>query len=449
MDVKTMSILTILVLAAAIIGSQSLGYAAEEPGRLYAGTAKVDITPSEEIATDLVGKKLKIFENLYARALVLKTDETSLAIVSLDLILFGSAKVVAEAKAKWGVDHVILSSTHTHAAMAPEGLILTPRARGGDRLDWTRAGNPEDFVDWPSLSEDPWYAETEEKIVAAIGEASRNLFPARIVAGTAPYESVYLGSNRRYVTPDGTGRNRWGNPDRLPTEPRDPTIRVIRVEDEAGNPRVLLVHYACHPAMTGGAGYTSADYPGAMADYIEKELGTDCMAMFLQGAAGDQDPYDLNVADGHLRIALYRQAGIALGKAALRVSKNMPSPRGADTNIRIEESMVPIAYRDGKGSTKACVMTVLINDNLAMVTIPGEALVQHQLNLADGSPVPNTLLLGYAYSGRGCPFLIYVPTEKAAREGGYSATECVFVEGAAGRNMVNAGLACITHLLEN
>ena len=88
------------------------------PSPLYAGTAKVDITPPAEDAVDLTNNDLQIHENIDARVVVLKTDDVSLAIVSLDLILFSSAKVVADAKAQWGVDHVILSSTHTHSTVS-------------------------------------------------------------------------------------------------------------------------------------------------------------------------------------------------------------------------------------------------------------------------------------------------------------------------------------------
>lgn len=134
---------------------------------------------------------------------------------------------------------------------------------------------------------------------------------------------------------------------------------------------------------------------------------------------------------------------ITLAQEALRVPKSMPTPDKNETSLQIKEIMVPIAYRNGEGSTEACVTTVMINKDLALVTIPGEPLVQHQLNLAAESPVRDTLMLGLAYSGQGAPFLVYVPTEQAAKEGGYSGTECVFVEGAAGKNMVNAALECI------
>ena len=93
-------------------------------------------------------------------------------------------------------------------------------------------------------------------------------------------------------------------------------------------------------------------------------------------------------------------------------------------------------------------MTAVINNELALVTIPGEIFIQHQLNLREKSPLANTFLLGVAYVGAGSPFLIYIPTVQAAKEGGYGAdiNRCSFVSADAGDRMVNAALVSIRDL---
>ena len=93
-----------------------------------------------------------------------------------------------------------------------------------------------------------------------------------------------MAHNRRLVR-DGRVSALWENPDRRPTQPIDPTVGVLRVEDLSGKPRAFAVHYACHPVALMGAGVISRDFPGAMVDHIEQELGVDCLAMFLQGAS--------------------------------------------------------------------------------------------------------------------------------------------------------------------
>jgi len=435
--------LGVIVIMAAF-GTGLGAYGANDDGRLYAGTAKADITPPEEDAVDLLGKKLKLRDHLYARALVLKSGDTSLAIVALDLILFASEKVVAEAKQQWGVDHVILCSSHTHSAMAPKGLIVRPHSGN----DWTRAGkDPGEMVDWPSLSEDPWYAATEEKIVAAIGEAASNLFPATISAVRGHFESAYMAHNRRLVLPNGRVRPLWANPNRIPTEPVDPTVGVIRVNDEAGRVRAFLVNYACHPVSSANSGYLHRDFPGSTVDYIEEQLGDQCMAMFVQGAEGDQDPYDMG--GGEHGFNVMKQCGISLAKGALRLARSMGPTRGPrGTSIEATESLLKIKYRRGDEFSNVLVSTVVINDEIALFAIPGEPFIQHQIDLTARSPLPNTFLLGLAYSGAGTPFTVYIPTERAVKEGGYGATEASYVEAGAGAKMVKEALASIEAMIE-
>lgn len=415
---------------------------AADASAFQAGTAKVEITPSADSAVDLFGQPLRLRDPLFARVLVLKDEKVSIAIVSVDLIVFASQKVIAEAKAKWGVDHVILSATHTHAGMNPRGMLIKPPAAP----DWTRSNKaPAETVDWPELSADPWYAETEAKIVAAIGKAMQNRFAARIVAGKGPFESAYMAHNRRLVR-DGRVSALWENPDRRPTQPIDPTVGVIRVDDLSGKPRAFAVHYACHPVALMGAGVVSRDFPGAMVDYVEQELGDDCLAMFLQGAQGDLDPYDLHNLRGENRFNIARQSGISLAKGALGLAKEL-NGSGQSPKLQVKESLLAIPNRNGNKTTDVGLLTVLIGRDLALVAIPGEPFIQHQLDLTRQSAVANTFILGLAYHGQGTPFVVYIPTVQAVREGGYGATECSFLAADAGEKMVAEAVLSIRQLI--
>jgi len=417
---------------------------AAETHDFFAGTAKVEITPAEGAAVSLVGQPLASREPLYARVLVLKDKQVSLAIVSLDLIVFSSQKVIATAKQKFGVDHVILSATHTHAAMAPRGLHIKPPTLP----DWTRSGkDPGATIDWPGLSADPWYAATEEKVIAAIGTAMQSLFPAQLIAGKGSFHSAYMAHNRRLVR-DGRATAMWENPDRRPTQPIDPTVGVIRIEDLTGKPRAMAVQYACHPVALMGAGVVSRDYPGAMVDHLEQSLGPDCMAMFLQGASGDLDPYDLHNLRGENRFNISQRAGVSLAQGALRVAEALKAkPASQHAAIHVKESLLTIPYRHGNQTTEIGLLTVVIGRDFALVAIPGEPFIQHQLDLAAKSPAATTLILGLAYYGKGTPFVVYIPTAQAVKEGGYGATECSFVAADAGATMVEHAAATIRDLL--
>jgi neutral ceramidase len=430
------------ILTLALLNPTISTHAETAPSQFFAGTAKVEITPTADVAVDLSGKPLTLRDPLFARVLVLKDKNVSIAIVSVDLIVFASKKVIDEAKAKWGVDHVILSATHTHVGMNPRGMLIQPPAKP----DWTRSGKaPAESIDWPGLSSDPWYAQTEEKIIAAIGTAAKNLFPARMVSGKSPFESAYMAHNRRLVTEKGVTAF-WENPNRIPTKPLDPTIGVVRIEDMSGKPRALAVQYACHPVTLMGCGSMSRDFPGAMVDYVENELGKDCMAIFLQGAQGDLDPYDLHNLRDRNRFNISQQAGMSLAKAALKLSAALKMPGDNSISIKAKESLLTIPHRSGNKTTDVGLLTVVINNDLAFVAIPGEPFIQHQLDLTAKSPITNSFILGLAYHGKGTPFVVYIPTVQAVKEGGYGAAECSFLAADAGEKMVNEAVTRIQEL---
>ena len=443
---KNSNLLLSVCVAFILLGTTQKIHGKDETANMMAGTAKVDITPPEKDAVNLAGQTLRKRDSLYARVVVLKDQKVSLAIVSVDLIVFSSLKVITEAKKKWGIDHVILCATHTHAAMAPRGLLIKPPFSP----DWTRNGkDPGTTIDWSALSSDPWYAETEDKIIAAIGKAVNNLFAAKLVSGKGQFESAYMAHNRRLVRNDGSVVAFWENPDRRPTKPIDPTVGVIRIDDLTGKPRALMVQYACHPVATMSAGMVSRDFPGAMVDHIEQELGDNCMGMFLQGAQGDLDPYDLHNLKGENRFNIVRMAGISLAKGSLKIASTLKeTPKTDPTPIQIKESLLTLAHRNGTNKSNVGILSVVINNDLALVAIPGEPFISHQIELTSKSPIKNTLILGLAYHGKGSPFVVYIPTVQAVKEGGYGATECSFLAADAGEKMITEAVLSIQSLMK-
>ena len=391
-------------------------------GRLMAGTAKVEITPPPDVAMSGYARRpyaKGIHDPLFARVLLLTDGRTSLALVACDLVWFYSDRVVREAREQHGLDYVVLCGTHTHSG--------------------------------PSAKAKDWLSETETKIVAAIGEAKRNVFAAHIGAGARTFESVYFGYNRRFVGADGRVTMKWTNPDRIPNGPTDPTVRVLRVDDDAGKTRALAVHYAAH-AVVLGSGNTSisADFPGAAEAYIEEELGDGAVGMFLQGGAGDVHPYEAVLNGDEYAFNVVRQTGVSLGKNALSLAKDIEphAPQGG-ASIKVKQSLLRIPHRDDKTNIEDIgVMAVVINDEIALAIISGEPFVQHQLDLAAKSPVADTFLLGYAYFGKGIPLPTYLPTRKACEEGGYGAAvgSANFLEVGAGERMIEEAVKSIREL---
>jgi hypothetical protein len=398
------------------------------PGELYAGVAVVDITPP--VGERMCGYGPSISEGvdapLLARVLVLKTDTVSLALVSADLVWFYSDRVVTAAKAQWGLDHVILLGSHTHAGPAVDA--------------YTQIANPQ-----------TWYVPMEDDVIAAIGEASTNLFPARLRAGAGPLESDRLAYNRREVLTNGTVRMWWTNPGREPLGPIDPTVRVIRVDDtDTGQPRVVMVHFAAHPVVFGSANRRfSPDYAGFATAHIEQALGDGVVSMFLQGGGADTHPYDCGLS-GAAGSAAARTTGASLGENALRILQTMDEgPPSGPASLQVMQRVLRIGRRSNPSQLEDVgVMAVLIDDAIGFGVISGEPFVRLQLDLVAQSPITNTFLLGYGYFGLGIPLTTYLPTVQAVAEGGYGATEVAVMEAAAGERMIAQAAGMLQHLYD-
>src|SRR5262245_12804946 len=218
---------------------------------LRAGAAKTVITPAVGYpmwgyAARHDAPSLGVLDPLHARAVVLAADGKRIALVSLDLgrapTRQGMATIRKEAKATAGVDHVFLVASHTH-----HGPVLETES-------------------WPDAKK-PYVRELETKLVAVIAAAAKELKSARL--GIISKEIDF-------------NRNRHS---RRVDKPVDRELIVVRVEDDQGKPIAHLVNFAAHPTMIPAKERKfSADYPGALAGLVEKEMGALCL--FLQGAAG-------------------------------------------------------------------------------------------------------------------------------------------------------------------
>jgi len=94
-------------------------------------------------------------------------------------------------------------------------------------------------------------------------------------------------------------------------------------------------------------------------------------------------------------------------------------------------------YRRSLVSPIPCqIMTLLINDEIALMGMPGEPFVEFAIDFRARSPVPDSFFVGYANGYYG-----YFPTIRAAVEGGYGANSLTT------RTEVGAGEAMLNHAL--
>ncbi len=391
---------------------------------ISAGVARVEITPPVGHPmggyASRQGPSTGVHDPLYATALVLKTDGLSIAIVSCDLRSFPSDRVIAMARERGLADHVLIAATHTHSGP----------------MTW-------EDKSWPSRDRS-WFAETEDKILRAIEDATKKMFAARIAAG---FGKIYLGHNRRKIEADGKTTMFWRNAEKLPTSPIDPTVGVIRVDDQSGKPRAIIVNYACHAVVLGPDNRAiSADYPGYLARRVEREFDG-ALCLFTQGGAGDINPYLDKQPVEQNGFGEAEKMGNALAEEALKVARRLKPQANANAAIRAAAEIVEFRDRwDAKKTIRAGLTTLLINNDIAVATMPGEPFVDLQIALRDKSEIAHAFLFGYTYSTGG-EWIGYIPTIRAAVEGGYGAGYNTRIEVGAGEAMIDRAVVNIFTLL--
>ena len=227
-----------------------------------AGFSKVCITPP--VGAPLAGFAARqevstgVHDDLYARALVLETDESAVALVSVDVLALSSdfvGRVRAAIREGTGLrpDSVMIASTHTHA-----GPVTI-----------TTFFNPDESVDQAYMDG------LARSITAAVTAAWRGRAPARVGVGVGHVRGV--GVNRR-------------SPDQRPV---DEEIGIVKIEDAGGNPRAIFINYACHPTVLGPDNLlVTGDFPAFAVKEIEKAIGPGGFAMFTNGTQG-------NISMGH------------------------------------------------------------------------------------------------------------------------------------------------------
>lgn len=384
---------------------------------LRAGASSADITPPTGgrmygYGARGVNVSRGVHDPLFAKALVLENGDDRIAIVTLDWGTITeeiSTNIRALVTDRVGIENVVCVASHSHSAPQPE-------------------------PDFPS-EEKPYLREAEAAIADAIVRATQALEPARILVG---YGHVEEGFNRRKVLPDGTVEMFWVNRDREPTTPVDYQLGVIRVEAVDGDTIATLVNFQCHPVVLGPENLEiSADYPGVMKARVEDALGGQCL--FLQGAAGDINPFWDKTPPDEGAFEQMTKMGEAVANEAIRVSREGLEPIAANPALSFHAEIVPLQprwpRRGPEGPLNAEVNTILIGDELAFATFPGEFFVEHGLRLKNESLIEHTFFVGYTNRR-----LRYFPTINAAAQGGYGATSATIVEVGAGERLVNIAL---------
>jgi hypothetical protein len=424
---------------------------------LRAGVAKVDITPPPGLPMygymDRTQLSTGTLDPLYARILVLKVDKTQMAAIALDLgRTFGPASLARlrnQLAKKCDISYLLITASHTHS--------------GPNILD-----------EYPSDKTPEWETDALDRIYHGVIAAIKKEVEVRIGTG---YGKVYIGYNRRRVNSDGTVRMFWRNPDKIPTSPVDPTVAVLRLDTVEGKPLAILVNYACHPVVFGADNLKySADYVGVMAKTVEQSVseaaGGTPLCFFLQGGDGDINPYYADTSQANDAIKKRDWTGEQLGVEAARVAKRIRTQSVPDASLQFAEDSItfpvrwdaqkfrqgmlskygPAVYADHAEllnhdpppeKLPLTVTTLLLNKTIALMSMSGEPFVDFQMNWRDRCPVRRTFFVGYANG-----YDDYLPTVRAASEGGYGAGDSnTYMAVGAGERLVNQALVRVYEML--
>ncbi|WP_027624149.1 neutral/alkaline non-lysosomal ceramidase N-terminal domain-containing protein [Clostridium lundense] len=69
----------------------------------------------------------------------------------------------------------------------------------------------------------------------------------------------------------------------------DKNVYILKILKTSGDILALIINYSCHPTVMGSNNlYVTADFAGVVQNLIEKHYKNNCIAMFTNGACGDQ-----------------------------------------------------------------------------------------------------------------------------------------------------------------
>jgi hypothetical protein len=203
-------------------------------------------------------------DDLWARALVLESGSTKIAIVSLDLIgytqdggYFGLELAKKRIDPKLGIQEVLLTCTHDHEGPDTIGIWGANQVSDGKFPEYLQ------FVD--------------RQIATAVTLAAKSLAPVRLKLGvTNPKLSPVLAQMQTRTA----GR---------PPEFFDEEMRIMQFVRAAGkaegNVVATLVNWNTHPeSMESENTVLTSDFPGTVRDELEKRYGG--TAVYITGDLG-------------------------------------------------------------------------------------------------------------------------------------------------------------------
>ncbi|MGI5864659.1 MAG: neutral/alkaline non-lysosomal ceramidase N-terminal domain-containing protein [Myxococcales bacterium] len=348
-------------------------------GLLLAGAAKVELAP--ELPVVIAGYPPPRREAsderapLYARAIVLRSGQTRVGLVSLELLEMPESLVdrVRERAPSLGLDGVIVTATHVHSSFGGYDPRLLPAVAATGAFD----------------------EELASHLVAKV-EACLRLAADAVRAVSARAAAIAV---------PGVTRNRAEPGARV-----DDRLRVLALDAvDGGAPVARLLIFAAHPTLVARGGERlDGDFPGRLMASLEEEGG---VAVFTQGAVGDVSARTREPEE--VALALAKAVRDAL--AAARPPLLEPSLGFAEVQVELPRALapssVPGALRRPVSNLLAPLLprtarvAILRLGELSWLFVPGEpttfgaAQVLGRIGAPAGVPEPILVGLSQGYLG--------------------------------------------------
>ncbi len=424
---------------------------------LHAGAAKVDTTPP--LGTVINGDFVTHYANLihdplFAKALVLRYGETTVAFVVVDICVMPKDfvdEVKALIREQTGLPPaaVLLSSTHTHAAGSVADVHLT----GPDMLYRKKL---------PGL------------IAASVRQALHNLRPARIAFGSvAAPEHVLC---RRYYMKAGYSpfnpaiggvdqikTNPFGGEASIvaPVAPTDPGLSYLAVKGLDDEWIALMGNYSLHYVGDWENGTISADYFGVFSEQVKTLLnaGDAFVGMMSNGTSGDINIWEFLRPERYpeQHFAKSKLIGSELAQKVVRSISHLEWQTRPEIAVRYQELTAAVSKPAGLELEAAksivvqsdyerlvpdenglrslyareqvllnefppalpCPLQVIRIGNGAIGALPGEFFAETGLSLKKQAEAAHYFTIGLANANVG-----YVPPAAEIKRGGYETWRC-------------------------
>ncbi|MDX2443398.1 MAG: neutral/alkaline non-lysosomal ceramidase N-terminal domain-containing protein [Bacteroidales bacterium] len=382
---------------------------------IKASVAEVILTPPLEIGYTLGGygarmsKPAKgVHDDIKAKALIMQQGDKKYALVTLDILGLPpnvKPQVIERLNNdEWTEENIMFLPSHSHTSV--EMFALN---------DKNIFGMPQIGIFQPELLE--YVVKTLSELIAL---ADQDL------------QEVKIGTERKIIA--GMNRNRRGEPF------LDSYLTVTRIDYINGSPMTALVNWTGHPTlMDEDDMWVSGGWPGYLQRELEAWIGHDAIAMYYNGAEGDQSVIAKNAGSHYEKAENY---GRDLAVKALDIYNNIRPEKSVEFEynykiIELPERKAHPDFMETGGEEYGLNeenIQVLLNQvfpektsigvckigDLLIIGIPGEMTAELGLEIKN-----NLNAQGVKYpviGGLANQWISYIMSEEAYNKSGYEAS---------------------------